>query len=153
VIATVDGARIGSPAQIHYAQRIDLLKELLEGVADTRQTARKAGWTKRIEQLYQPGRQVSAEFLVEDRTKEIQKTLQADGEFTGTLSPLAPQSGVPASPSNGARRPVWRTTVDLPGPGSYLAAAIGRSKTPVQLNARYDKAVLRGASLSNTDWV
>ena len=73
VVAT---GRIGSTAQIQYAQRADLFRELLENRADAAQTNRSAEWKTDIDQYFQPAEKL-AQDVIAARAQQIDQLFAA----------------------------------------------------------------------------
>ncbi len=110
--STQSGARIGSSAQLNFAQRADLVRELLDGHVDEIQAARTKLWEQDLARYYQPAAtvqqgidetqkqqrlakiaamvaqcraQLSAELEVKDVTQIA--------DFTGTLTDAGAKAG------------------------------------------------------------
>jgi hypothetical protein len=152
-IAAVDGARIGSPAEIHYAQRSDLITELLNHVDLKRQPIRYAEWQKRIAQFFEPGRQAKAGWLVDDVKKELETALIAKGEYDVVTKSLPSQTVTLAPGETDYLPAVWHSTVQFSEAGYYLIAALGRTETALNLTANIEGKVIRGTNPASTDWV
>lgn len=54
VIGEIDGVRVESDASIFFAQRADLVRELLDGTAGERQEARRGVWEQEVKKYFLP---------------------------------------------------------------------------------------------------
>ncbi len=139
--------RVGSPSNIHYGQRIDLVRELL-GDADaraSRQAQRAAEWKTRIAMFYTPGRLETARWALDDNARQFAKDLESSGEYTVQKTALdKPQYSSTADAT--ARQMMHRAELPLPSAGYYVVAALGQSGQPVSLVAKFAGQESRGSA-------
>ena len=104
-------------ADVNFAQRVDVLKELLDGRADEVQAARTRRWELGIAEfrsLEQAAKKVALDFLGEH--------LERIEETTGT-KPVKLHEEVALLVPDPSKPPTWTRTLALPDPGVYVVFA------------------------------
>ncbi|HEX3870656.1 MAG TPA: serine protease, partial [Pirellulales bacterium] len=150
----VSNVRIGSPSNIHYAQRVDLVRELLADAAarEARQAQRMKDWEARIAKFYKQGHVLAAQWALDDMTKQFQTELEASGEFTVKQMTLD-KPRVESAPDKKSGGVTHQGSLPLPSAGFYLAAALGARGHKVSLVASLDKKEYHGQARSDIESV
>jgi hypothetical protein len=117
-------ARIPSGASINFAQRADLVRELLDGKADEQLVGYQAMWGEALK-LFVDFRSVLPQLILADLKAWL-------GTETDPL-PLREEEGTLGAFDEGWGYPVTTYDIDLPEPGAFGFQAIGRSGNPIYL--------------------
>jgi hypothetical protein len=117
-------ARIPSGASINFAQRADLVRELLDGKANEQLVGYQAMWGEALK-LFVDFRSVLPQLILADLKAWL-------GTETDPL-PLREESGTLGAFDEGWGYPVTTYDIDLPEPGAFGFQAIGRSGNPIYL--------------------
>jgi hypothetical protein len=80
------GPRISIGVGVNYAQRADLLRELLRGEADERHVGRAAGWERRIQALYSSGHLLERELQVDEVLTKATLEIESATDLTKTVA-------------------------------------------------------------------
>jgi len=121
VIGLAPRARIGSPVNIAFAQRADLVRELLEGKANVKQTARRARWQGDIARNFKRRDVVETEVkVVRDRIasntiRDWRSAQDSGGDYTVKFTTLSDQTL--------DAKPITRLEANLAGAGPCLVMA------------------------------
>jgi S1-C subfamily serine protease len=132
VIGSTGSARIASSVNIFFGQRVDLVKELLEGTAQEQQKVRTATWLKDIARYFEPRAEVqksllaARERIIANTIHEWQQTQDGLGNYTVATEEVATKE-LYASPRA-------EVEVDNAKAGSCLAMAYAAStESPIKL--------------------
>jgi S1-C subfamily serine protease len=117
-------ARIPSGASINFAQRADLVRELLDGQADEALVGYQASWNEGLK-LFVDFRSVLPQMILSDLKAWL-------GTETDPL-PLKEEEGTVGAFDEGWGYPVTTYDIDLPEPGAYGFQAIGRGGKPIYM--------------------
>jgi hypothetical protein len=132
---TNQGVRVNS-AVIGFAQRGDLLRELLAGTAAKQMAARLTQWEQGLARHYtRKAVRVREEIFnvrVQQLSGSIKKYLDATNDEP-TAEPVPELTNLSLEKVVDAVPPKWRHRVRIPSAGTYLLAAIADDDEPVQL--------------------
>ena len=117
-------ARIPSGASINYAQRADLVRELLDGKADEALVGYQASWNEALK-LFVDFRSVLPQLILSDLKAWL-------GTETDPLV-LKEEQGTVGAFDEGWGYPVTTYDIDLPEAGAYGFQAIGRGGKPLYI--------------------
>jgi hypothetical protein len=112
-------ARLPLPAGVNFAQRADLVRELLDATAAARQEARTRGWRETMEASYTSGAEVQQRVSLDEIRARWEGNLAEEGRFRSVYSSeeMGPLDGV------------------LPGEGGSVAVSLGPVSGPVMVVA------------------
>ena len=140
---TESGARIGSAALINFAQRADLLRELLEGRAGDAQTARGQQWEQELAQYFRRAADVARDIeqaQVDQREAKFTTMLdqwrtQLSTDFVvSQVTELTKTDGALSDP--GSQNGTYQKSLsfDAPSAGKLLVAAVGHQLAALNLD-------------------
>jgi len=150
------GTRITSGANINFAQRVDLVQELIEGTADANQAARTERWTAAIARHYQPGRELHRETRVQRIVDEWKNLLSLYGDYEVTLEEAVSKTE-PAALENESVE-LRRDFAAEPSQFGLAIGSTGQNNKPVTLSILRGSEALSGlpnrfSNVASTDWV
>ncbi len=140
-ISAISVARVGSPANIQYAQSVDLVAELLDGKAKAKQTIRDKELKKVVAEHFKPRKEVEVKIAREDLDEMYQRTIEdakASGEFTLSKTIVKTLNQVSSKELKLKDGTTWylpEAEMTLSRPGVYTIAAATASDVDLVLAA------------------
>jgi hypothetical protein len=124
-LVTADGpVRIDSTAMVNYAQRADLLVELLGGTAPAKMPARLNQWQATLTRHFRKRRTVERALLVKNLVSDVfLRELAPTFEWRAQTEPVPDLTDVALDAVPAAPLPTWQRIVRLDSPGRYLLSA------------------------------
>jgi hypothetical protein len=131
-----EGDRSNPPVRF-YAERSDLLGELLAGTENQLMPERRRQWAEGLARYYKRGRSAMRVQWVQARIEELparfKRILAPTIEFEAKVEPLPESSSLRIDKVGESTRPEWRSQIALPREGTYMLAAFSDDNKPVQL--------------------
>ena len=90
VIGWAGDVRLVTSANIYFSQRCDLLRELLDGNYESAQAARNTRWQATIGRYFARRQDLESD-VVDDAVRAWEKSLELDGDYIVTVSPVGDQ--------------------------------------------------------------
>jgi hypothetical protein len=125
--------RIPSAALINFAQRVDLVKELIEGTADERLIKAREQWAHAFQKHFRPRRATARLALVPRLVSLFERFLASGVEYKTETAKTPLLANAEMDRVNGASLPEWRRQMTVESPGIYLFAAVGEGDAPLRL--------------------
>ncbi len=150
------GTRITSGANINFAQRVDLVRELMDDSAAKAQAERTQRWKMAIAKHYKPGRALHRETRVQRVIDEWKRLLSVHGDFEVTTTEVAGETATPKSTGDG-----FELLQAFQSEPPHIGLAVGsteESNRPIELSIRKAGAAVTGlpdrfGSVASTNWV
>jgi hypothetical protein len=152
------GIRINS-AVISFAQRSDLLSELLNGTVAQQVAARRQQWADGLARHYKRRVALVRASLFKGRVQELvgryEGLLAPTFEFQAKAEAIPTLTDIPLDRVNASKPAKWRREVQIPSAGTYLLAAIADDDKPIRLTVgglpeEQSKPIPQGESLEGT---
>jgi Trypsin-like peptidase domain len=130
-INAISVARVGSPANIQYAQSVDLVSELLDGTASAKQAVRDKELRRVVAEHFKPRKEVEVNIAREDVDEVYRLSIEeanTNGEFNVSKTIVKTLTQVPSKDVKMNDGSTWympevEMTLDKPGVYSIVAAA------------------------------
>jgi len=163
-IRSAGNERAASPANIFYAQGIQLVGELLDGTAIEKQAEREADWRKMVAAHFKPRKQAEAGVAREDLDELYEQAFYSDtvsGEFTVKKTISKRWNGIPTQElqmKDGSTMYSVAVNMPLDQVGIHLLAAATTGDAKLFLNAHdkttpADTLVTKNAFRGNVEYV
>ncbi|REJ69104.1 MAG: hypothetical protein DWQ31_05705 [Planctomycetota bacterium] len=150
------GARITSGANINFAQRVDLVQELLDDTAKSAQAERTARWQRAIARDYERGRSLHRETNVRQTVDDWQDALSFFGDFEVTVSEAFSDVAIP--PKGEGPRELSHTFATRPPHFGLVVASTELNQPAIDLQIRQGEDTVPGLvdrirNRTTTDWL
>jgi hypothetical protein len=152
------GVRINS-AVISFAQRSDLLSELLNGTVAQQMAARRKQWGDGLARHYKRRTALVSASLFKGRVQDLvgrfERLLAPTFEFEAKAEAISTLTDLTLDKVSESRPAKWRRQIQLPSAGTYLLAAIADEDKPVRLTVGeladgHSKPIRQGESAEGT---
>ena len=126
-----------NPTVRFYAERSDLLSELLAGKENQLMPERRRQWAEGLARYYKRGESVARSLWVQERVEELpnrfKRILAPTIEFEAKAETLPESTGLRIDKVGESTPPEWRSQIAIPSAGTYMLAAFADDDKPVQL--------------------
>lgn len=126
-----------NPTVRFYAERSDLLSELLAGKENELLPERRRQWALGLARYYKRGESAARSQWVQEQLEELparfRRILAPTIEFEAKAEPLPESTSLRIDKLGESTPPEWRSQIAIPSAGTYLVAAFADDNKPVQL--------------------
>jgi len=126
--------RLASDSGVNFAQRADLIRELVEGREVEAQAQRAREWHRKIAEIFDSAPKLARKNLLSRLLEfwEVDLLTRAKGRFRFTRKEIARFAGALRAPSPKKRATLVKEAT-LPGPGPCVVVAVAKKDTAIDL--------------------